>query len=119
MAASASRTTVRASLADELRVSVFIPTNAPARGRATLGTAWLTWQALAADSAFAATGYGLLAALMALALLEHWLLVLPLRAETLWGFALRARQDAALAGQAGAATPAKPWSAQAVPLRTP
>lgn len=86
---------------------------------ATLGTAWLTWQALAADSAFAATGYGLLAALMALALLEHWLLVLPLRAETLWGFALRARQDAALAGKAGAATPAKPWSAQAVPLRTP
>lgn len=43
-----------------------------------------------ADSAnaFEVTGYSLLAALAALGVIEHWLLVLPIRAETLWGWSL-------------------------------
>lgn len=60
---------------------------------ATLATAWLAQRALDAGGPFEATGYGLLAALMALALLEHWLLVLPIRSEALWSFALKPHRD--------------------------
>lgn len=39
-------------------------------------------------SPFAATGYTLLATLMALAVLEHWFMILPIPAETLWRWSL-------------------------------
>ncbi len=50
---------------------------------------WLDRLVTAADAA-AATGFALLAALTALALLEHWLMVLPLPDEKLWRWMLPA-----------------------------
>ncbi|MGD8497851.1 MAG: putative photosynthetic complex assembly protein PuhE [Chromatiales bacterium] len=46
-------------------------------------------RALAAE-AFLRTGYLLVATLLALAILEHWFLVLPIRDSALWNWALRA-----------------------------
>jgi putative photosynthetic complex assembly protein 2 len=49
--------------------------------------------ALAADaSAFEAAGYTFLTVLLALAILEHWLLVLPLPAAALWSWSLASRE---------------------------
>lgn len=49
-------------------------------------TLWLAQQAQAPEAdAFATAGYALLASLMALAVLEHWFLVLPLPVMALWG----------------------------------
>ena len=49
-------------------------------------------KALAADaSAFEAAGYTFLTVLLALAILEHWLLVLPLPAAALWNWSLASR----------------------------
>jgi putative photosynthetic complex assembly protein 2 len=42
-----------------------------------------------AADAFHATGYALVLSLLALALLEHWFMVLPLPSERLWKWALR------------------------------
>ena len=42
---------------------------------------------------FTAAGFTFLATLMALALLEHWLLVLPLPAAALWSWYLSARES--------------------------
>ena len=42
-------------------------------------------------SAFAASGFTFLATMMALAILEHWFLVLPLPAAKLWHWGLRSR----------------------------
>lgn len=58
--------------------------------------AWLVSRAAAADAgsdagAFEAAGHSLLAALMALAILEHWFLVLPLPTAALWSWGLRSR----------------------------
>ena len=50
----------------------------------TLIVIWLTRSALGAGSAFEATGYGLVAALAALALLEHLFLILPWSVARLW-----------------------------------
>lgn len=55
----------------------------------TLLTGWLVHGALAPGG----TGAALLATLSALALLEHWFLVLPLNVEALWRWAFRARAD--------------------------
>ena len=51
------------------------------------------WQAALAPgaSAFQVTSQGLLAALLSLAILEHWFLVLPLPFEALWNWGLRSR----------------------------
>jgi putative photosynthetic complex assembly protein 2 len=49
-------------------------------------------QAYAADTPFAAVGFTMLATLATLALLEHWLMVLPLRAEALWSWSLGNRR---------------------------
>ena len=49
--------------------------------------AWLASSALAAGNAFEATAFGLVAALAALALLEHLFLVLPWSVGRLWGWA--------------------------------
>lgn len=55
----------------------------------TVLTVWLVQQAMAAPSAGEAAGFSFLAALLALAVLEHWFLVLPLPAEKLWDWSLR------------------------------
>jgi putative photosynthetic complex assembly protein 2 len=45
----------------------------------------------AADDAFHATAYALASSLLALAVLEHWFMVLPLPSERLWNWALSGR----------------------------
>lgn len=56
---------------------------------ATVVTVLLIQEAAAAEAgSFAATGFTLLAALMALAVLEHWFLVLPLPDAALWSWLL-------------------------------
>jgi len=56
----------------------------------------LAWQlgdrALSAEMPFEAVGYSLLAMLAALALLEHWLMVLPIPADLLWRWSLANRR---------------------------
>jgi putative photosynthetic complex assembly protein 2 len=54
----------------------------------TLMTFWLAQQALGANSDGSAASFSFLAALLALAVLEHWFLVLPLPAEKLWSWSL-------------------------------
>lgn len=59
---------------------------------ASIVCAWLTAQALAAPvDSYAATAYGLLAALVLLGTLEHWFLVVPLADAALWRWALSVR----------------------------
>jgi putative photosynthetic complex assembly protein 2 len=65
---------------------------------ATLFTAFLVHKALhPAASDFETVGYTLLTTLMALAVLEHWLLYIPVSATKLWGWGLAShrRQSAA------------------------
>jgi putative photosynthetic complex assembly protein 2 len=51
---------------------------------------WILFQRyLAADDAFNATGYALIVSLLALAVLEHWFMVLPLPSEKMWKWAMR------------------------------
>lgn len=62
----------------------------------TVVAAWLVWQALDAPRGGAyATGQLLVATLLVLAILEHWLMVLPLQATALWRWAMRHRDEAA------------------------
>lgn len=62
---------------------------------ATLFTAFLVHMAFAADaSTFERVGYMLLTTLMALAVLEHWLLYVPISATRLWGWGLKSHQKA-------------------------
>ena len=64
----------------------------------TLCAAYVFHLAVAPDAgAFAASGYTLLGALIALGTLEHWLLVLPLPDAALWRWALR-KPDAGAEG---------------------
>ena len=59
----------------------------------TLACALLLGEAVADGAdAFRAAGFALLGTLMALALLEHWFMVLPLPFEALWRGALRSRR---------------------------
>ena len=61
---------------------------------ATVVTTQLCRSALAADEgSFQATADSLLAALMLLAVLEHWFLVVPLRDAALWRWALQMRRQ--------------------------
>ena len=58
----------------------------------TLVTAWLFMQAAgAAPGSFEQTGWALLATLMALAVLEHWFLVIPLPVTKLWSWGMSHR----------------------------
>jgi putative photosynthetic complex assembly protein 2 len=58
----------------------------------TLATAVLVHAAFSAEaSSFEIAGFTLVASLMALAVLEHWLLVLPLPAAALWSWGLNSR----------------------------
>ncbi|MBW4025494.1 MAG: DUF3623 family protein [Proteobacteria bacterium] len=72
----------------------------------TISTVILVWLVQAATHAngsrFAAAGFCFLATLMALAILEHWLLMLPLPAAALWGWSLKSRK------------PTKPFDAEVV-----
>lgn len=54
---------------------------------------WLVGNAIMTTDAFERTSYALIGALLSLAILEHWFMVLPLRDSALWDWALR------LAGQ--------------------
>lgn len=56
-------------------------------------TMWLAQKALGAPSDGASAGFSFLAALLALAVLEHWFLVLPLPAEKLWGWSLPQKSE--------------------------
>jgi putative photosynthetic complex assembly protein 2 len=68
----------------------------------TLAAAWLAHLAfLPGQTAGAVLGYSLVAALMALAVLEHWLLFVPLPAQRLWAWSLRSHAGTALATVAG------------------
>ncbi len=63
----------------------------------TIATVLLVQAASAAGAGpFEQTAYTLLAVLMALALLEHWLLVVPVPAEALWQWGLASREDRGL-----------------------
>jgi putative photosynthetic complex assembly protein 2 len=59
---------------------------------ATVVTVELIDAAADAGSPFDVVGYTLLATLMALAVLEHWFLVLPLPAASLWNWGLSSRE---------------------------
>jgi putative photosynthetic complex assembly protein 2 len=61
---------------------------------ATLVTAWLIGEAASATSAYGAVSATFLAALMAVAVLEHWFLVLPLDVSALWRWSLGSRAEA-------------------------
>ncbi len=65
----------------------------------TVSTVILTWLvqlAMAPDaSAFEAVGYTFLATMMALAVLEHWFLVVPLPAASLWNWSLSSHRKEA------------------------
>jgi putative photosynthetic complex assembly protein 2 len=57
----------------------------------TIVAVLLTQRALAASaSPFEAAGYTMLATLMVLAIAEHWFLVAPIEANSLWGFGVKA-----------------------------
>lgn len=49
----------------------------------------LVQKCLAADEPARVVGYALITSLLALAVLEHWFMVLPVRVEKLWGWAFR------------------------------
>ncbi len=59
---------------------------------ATLVTAFLVHMALFAGDAFSRIGYLLLTTMMALAVLEHWLLYIPLSATRLWSWGLTSHE---------------------------
>lgn len=61
----------------------------------TIGTFLLFQQAFSADDPAQRAGSSLLAALAALAVVEHWLLMLPLPVEKLWHWSLPHRRNAA------------------------
>jgi putative photosynthetic complex assembly protein 2 len=64
-------------------VNALLPVSVAANA---LLVAWLARSALGATSAFEATAWGLVAALAALALLEHLFLILPWSVARLWGW---------------------------------
>jgi putative photosynthetic complex assembly protein 2 len=58
----------------------------------TVAAALLVQQAAAAPAgSYDAVGFTLLAAIMGLAVLEHWFLVLPMPAEALWNWSMKSR----------------------------
>jgi putative photosynthetic complex assembly protein 2 len=57
----------------------------------TIGTVLLLQKYAAAHSAFAGATYALMTSLLALAVLEHWFMVLPLPNEKLWRWASKQR----------------------------
>jgi putative photosynthetic complex assembly protein 2 len=79
-------------------VGLFFPLTVTA---ATAVTTLLVNMALAGDANVSqSTGFMLLASLMALGVLEHWFMVLPLPIAALWGWGLRSRATTSLAPDA-------------------
>jgi putative photosynthetic complex assembly protein 2 len=79
---------------------------------ATLFTAFLTHMALPFSSTdFEKVGYLLLTTLMGLAVLEHWLLYVPLSATRLWSWGLKSHEKQAAAAVDASATPGRPPAA--------
>lgn len=71
-------------------MNLFFPVSVTA---STIVTILMFMEATAADrSAFEATSMALVATLMALAVLEHWFLVMPLPATELWSWGLSSRR---------------------------
>ena len=56
---------------------------------ATTAAVVLAQKVLAADDPFQTTGYSLVTSLLALAILEHWFMVLPIPTEKLWAWGFR------------------------------
>jgi putative photosynthetic complex assembly protein 2 len=82
-------------------MNLFFPFSVTA---ATVALGWLVQRAVAADTdAFRAAGLTFIATMLALAILEHWFLILPLPFAQLWAWALRLRH----------------WPSRLVPGRTP
>ncbi len=75
----------------------------------------------AGPGSFESAGLHLLAALMVLALLEHWLMVLPLRGEALWSFGVKPARVESAAGLDGHRHEGRhdAWPAAAPPARAP
>jgi putative photosynthetic complex assembly protein 2 len=67
---------------------------------ATIAVVLLSQRCRAAGDAFHGTGYALVCSLLALALLEHWFMVLPLPTERLWKWALRSTRGSGAATRA-------------------
>ncbi len=65
----------------------------------TIGTVMLTQAAFAATSAAGSSGLTFLAAILALAVIEHWFLVLPLPFARLWAWSLRFKPGYAKQGR--------------------
>ncbi len=75
----------------------------------TVLTVLLIQQAMAAESGtLAAAGYLLLATLMALAVIEHWFMILPIPAEALWRWSLNTSRAESAAMSAPQHTPLSP-----------
>jgi putative photosynthetic complex assembly protein 2 len=71
-------------------MNLFFPLSVTA---ATVALGWLVQRAVAADTdAFRAAGLTFVATMLALAILEHWFLILPLPFAKLWAWALRIRR---------------------------
>lgn len=56
----------------------------------TVATVYVAQLAVGGDTEFEVAGFSLLAALLALGVLEHWFLVIPLPTETLWKWSINA-----------------------------
>lgn len=52
----------------------------------------LVTEAVMTDDAFQRTGFTFLATMMALAILEHWFLVLPMPSEAMWNWSMKSRE---------------------------
>jgi putative photosynthetic complex assembly protein 2 len=61
----------------------------------TVALTVLSQKYMATDDPFKITGYALMISLLALAVLEHWFMVLPLPSEKMWQWALRSNRGAA------------------------
>ncbi|HJQ58794.1 MAG TPA: putative photosynthetic complex assembly protein PuhE [Vineibacter sp.] len=73
----------------------------------TIAAVWLFQLAYAPGVAAAdAAGYGLVATLVGLAVLEHWFMVLPLPVAAMWAWAFRSRRTPHAAPPASDASPA-------------
>jgi putative photosynthetic complex assembly protein 2 len=86
----------------------------------TLVATLLGVEALAVQSdPFQSVGLTLVAALLALAVLEHWFLVMPVPDEALWSWAFRRQADDEGASPEPGARPGRRWQVERCPTRGP
>lgn len=86
----------------------------------TIVAVLLVQRAATATTGFDATGYSLLAALMALALIEHWFMLLPFKSSALWGFVLDvARGGSPAAGRSDPEPRRNHWRRESPAARAP